>query len=73
MREVTAELEPGGGMVSLAIKRGGAGVDWRGRFPVEHLAGEIAFYKALADRRGGMVRDVYQPVIAALEAVQKEV
>lgn len=53
---------------TVLMKRG----QWRGHFPVEKLDSQLQFYRELRDRRRGQFAHIYQPVVAALEAVQRD-
>lgn len=43
---------------------------WSDRFPVERLPGWIAFYREMAERKGGTYAKHYTRTLRALERVQ---
>lgn len=69
MRSVNAELLPCRTMVRLG---GGAGIGWSETFAIADLPGKLAFYRGLRDRAGGGFARFYEPTVAALEAVGRE-
>ena len=45
---------------------------WSETFAIADLPGKLAFYRGLRDRAGGGFARFYEPTVAALEAVGRE-
>ncbi len=69
MRALSAELLPCRSRVRLG---GGDGIGWSETFDVSDLPGKLAFYRGLRDRASGRFARFYEPTVAALEAVERE-
>ncbi|HMT45533.1 MAG TPA: hypothetical protein PKE59_00300 [Novosphingobium sp.] len=62
-----ARLEPDGQRFVLD------GVSWSGVYPVSELPAQLRFYRGLRDRKGGAYAAFYQPTVASLEALAREI
>ncbi len=65
-----ARLAPCGTVFILGDETDGG---WSGRYPVAALRAQLAFYRGLRDRRGGMFAHHYVETVASLEALAREI
>lgn len=54
---------------ALILSRG----KWAAEVHISALPGQITLYRYLADREGGKYADIYMPMVAELERVQKAI